>query len=245
MRYSYSARPIFLPVNKGRFYSKGVNLIELLIAMAIGAIILLGITSIYASSKKASSVQTGLSRVQENGRFVMEFLTRDIRMAGFPQGAGPLAFNDVTTTEGAAGASDQITLQYNQPTPLTADCNGNLIDPIVNQYDIQLNANNVPGLFCNNVELIEGIDSLQILYGMDTDNIPDGVANTYITADDIANRWARIVSVRIAVLANSIQETSNMKTRKFYTVPGTNINGFNDNKNRRVFTATIMLRNNI
>ncbi|MFV2060337.1 MAG: PilW family protein [Gammaproteobacteria bacterium] len=241
MRYVYSARPILF----NYFRCKGVNLIELTIAMAIGAIILLGITSVYSSSKKANTVQNGLSRVQESGRFVLEFLTRDIRMAGYPQGAGPLAFNNATTNEGAAANSDQITLQYNQPTPLTADCNGNLVDPIINKYDIQLNANNVPGLFCNDIELIEGIDNLQILYGMDSDNIPDGIANTYVNADDVATQWARIVSVRIAVLANSVRETSNMRTRSAYTLLGTNVNGFNDNRNRRVFNATIMLRNNI
>jgi type IV pilus assembly protein PilW len=240
MRYSCSVQPLF----KARFYIRGVNLIELVIAMAIGVIILLGITSVYSSSKKANNVQIGLSRVQENGRFVLEFLTRDIRMAGYPQGAGPIAFNNLTTTEGLPGTSDQITLQYNQPTALTADCNGNLVDPIINKYDIQLNTNNIPGLFCNDIELIEGIDSLQILYGMDSDNTPDGIANSYITADDIADRWARIVSVRISVLANSIKESSNAKTRASYTLLGTDINGFNDNKTRRVFNATIMLRNN-
>lgn len=236
MRYHYS-RPTIISY-------KGVSLIELTIAMAIGTVILLGITSVYSSSKKANIVQNGLSRVQENGRFVIEFLTRDIRMAGYPQGSGPLAFNAITTTEGNVGNSDQITLQYNQPTALSTDCNGNLIDPIINKYDIQLNAKNIPGLFCNDIELIEGIDSLQILYGLDSDNIPDGVANTYITANAVAKRWARIVSVRLSVLANSITDSSNVKTKKSYTVLGSPIAGFNDNKTRRIFNATIMLRNN-
>jgi len=224
---------------------RGVSLIELIIAMAIGTIIILGITTVFSNSKKSSTVQNGLSRVQENGRYVIEFLTRDIRMAGFPQGAGPLAFNQVTTTEGIANAPDQITLQYNPPTAATADCTGVLVDPIVNKYDIQLNANGNPGLFCNNVELIEGIDSIQILYGMDTNNIPDGVANSYIPANNIANRWARIVSVRLAILANSITQSSNVKTRNSYSLLGSNVAGFNDNKTRRVFNTTIMLRNNI
>jgi len=231
--------------NTHNFKINGVSLIELIIALAIGAIILLGVTSVFSSSKKSATVQTGLSRVQENGRFVIDFLTRDLRMAGYPQGAGPLAFNQVTTTEGLAGAPDQITLQYDQPTALTPDCTGVLVDPIVNNYNIQLNAAGQPGLFCNNVELIEGVDSIQILYGMDTDNIPDGVANSYIPADQLANRWARIVSVRLAVLANSITESSNVKTRNSYTLLGSNIAGFNDNKTRRVFNTTIMLRNNI
>ncbi len=230
---------------QANFYTRGVNLIELSIAMAIGAIILLGITSIYASSKKSSTVQNGLSRVQENGRFALNFLSRDLRMAGYPQGSGPLAFNDITTTEGATGLSDQITLQYNQPSITTVDCVGVVTNPIINKYDIQVNAKGVPSLFCNNIELIEGIDSLQILYGLDTDSTPDAVANIYITADNIANRWARIVSVRLAVLANSVTESSNVKTKNSYSVLGSNITGFNDYKTRRIFNGTVMLRNNI
>ncbi len=226
-------------------YTRGVNLIELAIAMAIGAIILLGITSIYASSKKSSTVQNGLSRVQENGRFALNFLSRDLRMAGYPQGSGPLAFNDSTTTEGAIGLADQITLQYNQPIVTTVDCTGIVTNPIINKYDIQINAKGISSLYCNNIELIEGIDSLQILYGLDTDNTPDAVANIYITADNVANRWARIVSVRLAVLANSVTESSNVKTKNSYSVLGSNISGFNDYKTRRIFNSTIMLRNNI
>jgi len=236
VRYTDSARPISA--------CKGVNLIELTIAMAIGAIILLGMTSVYSSSKKASTVQNGLSRVQENGRFVMEFLTRDIRMAGYPSIFGPQAFNIATTVEGPAGTSDRITLQYNKPTPAATDCNGNDVEPIINKYDIQVNASNIPGLFCNDIELIEGIDSLQILYGLDTDSTPDNVANTYITANNVAGRWDRIISVRISVLANSITQSSNVITRDTYTLLGSDITGFNDNRARRVFNATIMLRNN-
>ncbi len=231
-------------VKKYNFNCKGVNLIELTIAMAIGSIILLGVTSVYTSGKKAANVQNGLSRVQESGRFVMEFLSRDIRMAGYPQGSGPLAFNSVTTTEGAVGTPDQITLQYNKQLPTSTDCNGNVVDPIVNKYNIKLNASSIPSLYCNDIELIEGVDSLQVLYGLDTDNIPDGIANSYITAEDITGRWARVVSVRLAVLTNSVTESANAKTKASYNVLGSTINGFNDNKVRRVFNTTIMLRNN-
>jgi type IV pilus assembly protein PilW len=41
------------------------------------------VAQIYLSSKQAYRVQEALARVQENGRIAMEFLTKDIRMAGF------------------------------------------------------------------------------------------------------------------------------------------------------------------
>lgn len=61
---------------------KGVSLIELMIAMAIGVVLLLGLVQVFAASRTAYQLSEGLARVQENGRFAVDFLQRDIRMAG-------------------------------------------------------------------------------------------------------------------------------------------------------------------
>ena len=58
-------------------------LIEIMIALLIGAFLLGGVLQIFVSSKQTYRMQEGLSRLQENGRFAMDFLARDIRMAGF------------------------------------------------------------------------------------------------------------------------------------------------------------------
>ena len=65
------------------FYrARGLTLIELMIAMLIGTILILGIVQVFASSRAAYQLSEGLARVQENGRFAMDYLQRDIRMAG-------------------------------------------------------------------------------------------------------------------------------------------------------------------
>lgn len=61
---------------------KGVSLIELMIALAIGTLLLLGLVQVFAASRSAYQLSEGLSRVQENGRFAIDYLQRDIRMAG-------------------------------------------------------------------------------------------------------------------------------------------------------------------
>jgi len=61
----------------------GMTLVEIMIAMLIGAFLIGGILQIFISSKQTYRMQEGLSRLQENGRFAMEFLTRDIRMADY------------------------------------------------------------------------------------------------------------------------------------------------------------------
>ncbi|MET4572302.1 type IV pilus assembly protein PilW [Stenotrophomonas rhizophila] len=60
----------------------GLSLVELMISLVIGLILMLGITQIFIASHSASRLSEGVARAQENGRFALEFLERDIRMAG-------------------------------------------------------------------------------------------------------------------------------------------------------------------
>lgn len=60
----------------------GVSLIELMIAIAIGSILLLGLVQVFSASRAAYATAEGMARVQENGRFAVDYLLRDIRMAG-------------------------------------------------------------------------------------------------------------------------------------------------------------------
>ncbi|WP_449280135.1 PilW family protein [Luteimonas changyuni] len=60
----------------------GVTLIELMIALGIGALLLLGLVEVFSASRTAYQLSSGLARSQENGRFAIDFLQRDMRMAG-------------------------------------------------------------------------------------------------------------------------------------------------------------------
>lgn len=65
-----------------RAYQAGVSLIELMVALAIGVVLLLGLVEIFGASRAAFATAEGLSRVQESGRFAVDHLRRDLRMAG-------------------------------------------------------------------------------------------------------------------------------------------------------------------
>ncbi len=60
----------------------GLSLIELMIALTIGLIIMLGVVQVFAASRTAYQLSEGLARVQENSRFAMDSLQRELRMAG-------------------------------------------------------------------------------------------------------------------------------------------------------------------
>lgn len=60
----------------------GLSLIELMVALLISTILTLGLVEVFAASRAAYQMSEGLARVQENGRFAMDYLQRDLRMVG-------------------------------------------------------------------------------------------------------------------------------------------------------------------
>jgi prepilin-type N-terminal cleavage/methylation domain-containing protein len=61
----------------------GFTLIEVMIALAITAIVMTAMISVFTQNSKVFSMQTELSKSQNNARASLEALSRDIRMAGF------------------------------------------------------------------------------------------------------------------------------------------------------------------
>lgn len=98
-------------------------------------------------------------------------------------------------------------------------------------------------------ELLEGIESIQILYGWDNDS--DSIADRYTTADAItaANAWNNITSIRIGLLVATPEEVHYQNDTNIYNVAGTLIGTAGpvthapDKRLRYVFSSTIKLRN--
>jgi type IV pilus assembly protein PilW len=92
-------------------------------------------------------------------------------------------------------------------------------------------------------ELIEGIESMQILYGVDTDG--DRLLNSYVKASAVgAANWSRVISVTIALLIRSIEPNSITKDARTYPVLDASVGPFNDRYQRTLYTTTVTLRNN-
>lgn len=88
--------------------------------------------------------------------------------------------------------------------------------------------------------IAEGIEDLQLEFGIDTDG--DGVANQYDPDPAIAS-MSDAVSVRIFLLGRSIEDDTNYLNEKTYTMSNAPAFAPLDNFYRRVFTTTILLRN--
>ncbi|HSX88802.1 MAG TPA: PilW family protein [Pseudomonas sp.] len=91
---------------------QGFSLVELMIAMVLGLLLMAGVLQTFLSSKQTYSTNNALARVQESGRFAMEFLTNDIRNAGY-KGECISALNNLLNENGSGYSADLYDL--NQP----------------------------------------------------------------------------------------------------------------------------------
>ncbi len=80
----------------------GLTLVELMVAITIGLIILAAVVRLFATSRATYTLEEGLARVQESGRFAMEFLSQDIRMAGYAGCSANLTGTQVTNLVASA-----------------------------------------------------------------------------------------------------------------------------------------------
>lgn len=118
------------------------------------------------------------------------------------------------------------------------------------QYDIQNNAAGVPALFRQEfnqapAEVVEGIEDMQILFGIDT-NGPDANGNLYATqyVPAAANvDFTTVVAVRVQLLVRS-SATNVTDEAQNYTFNGVPVTA-PDRRLRQVFTSTIAIRNRV
>jgi type IV pilus assembly protein PilW len=100
-------------------------------------------------------------------------------------------------------------------------------------------------------ELIQGVEAMQLMYGVDTTSSPNMLASQYMTADAVTAGpyWGNVVSVNLSILVRSIDEYGVEKDKKVYHLlggaaqAGADIGPFNDRRSRSVYTTTITLRN--
>jgi type IV pilus assembly protein PilW len=98
-------------------------------------------------------------------------------------------------------------------------------------------------------ELVEGIESMQVLYGEDlSPNDPDIQPTRYVTADNVTN-WDNVISVKVSLLARTPQELNRPQKTNTYRLMGVDdatsldVTTLNDRRIRKVFTTTLFLRN--
>jgi type IV pilus assembly protein PilW len=62
---------------------RGLSLIEMMVAMTIGAVLIFGAAQVYVNSKSAYGVNESVARLQETARYAMSVIEPDVRMSNY------------------------------------------------------------------------------------------------------------------------------------------------------------------
>ncbi len=111
-------------------------------------------------------------------------------------------------------------------------------------YSIQAGASGEPALWRSengtDIELVDGIEQMQILYGLDTDG--DDFPNQYVTIDNVPDTYD-VMSIRLMLLVRSDSDFL-AEASQTYTYNGATVTPA-DRRLRQVFQTTIALRNRV
>ncbi|WP_444940075.1 PilW family protein [Microbulbifer sp. ZKSA004] len=65
------------------YKQQGISLVELMVSITVGLVLMAGVVQLFLSSKVTFTTQQAIARVQETGRLAIDFISEDIRMAGY------------------------------------------------------------------------------------------------------------------------------------------------------------------
>ncbi len=97
-----------------RPYQRGVSLIELMVALIIGAVLIYGAGKVYLNSRQTYDVNESAARLQETARYALSIIEADVRMSnywGLLKGASVIA-DQAATTAASAGGPDTCGVNY-------------------------------------------------------------------------------------------------------------------------------------
>lgn len=157
--------------------SNGFTLIELLVSIGLGVLLSGGIVNIYLQNRQNYIQDEELARLQENARYAINMLKRDLTMAGFFAG-----LNDFTVTPASLTTDCVAGVDWATDTTFGVD----MIDD-ANTGGVLNTTNAVTWDCIDSSTLIDTSDVVSIKRTADNWTLKDGDLNTGITADD--DQW--------------------------------------------------------
>ena len=251
---------------------KGFSILEVLIAITISLILMLGILQLFISNKNTYRMEDSYATLQDNNRFLHHYLSSIIRNTAYrsPQQnslfqpieslfTGANLFIQATNNNGTNG-SDTLTIRYQGSGNGTGTPDGSIRDCLNRPIDSFVTATNTFSISANN-ELIcqaqnanaapatstqvilQDIENMQILLGEDLDG--DKSPDRFVNPGHPVLNFNNVVSVRVSLLLRSPDPTSPTPDNDSYNLLGTLHNAGGDNFIRQVLTFTITLRNRV
>lgn len=199
--------------------TNGMTLIELVITMALSALLILGLVKIASAASFSTQLQRNQAQLQENARLAIRTLSRVIRQTGF----NPRPWSTSFPPQGLSGASqdhvssagDRLVIRswsdlncFSNRNPET-DSSGS---PLYYIKESAFDLNSTKGLTrqcrygpsqaelvtqVRRQGLIQGVESFQLQFGDDSDQ--DGAVDTWVKA----GHWSdpdNVMAIRVGLL---------------------------------------------
>lgn len=250
----------------------GLTLVELMIALGLGLLLVAGVGAVYLGSNQTYRTAQASARIQESGRYALDVIGRSLRQAGFkivpsnPAAALPtFSGTPVKGVNGTCPSGDIVTVQYDgvvgeqdcQAEDITA---GQIVQHTFFIRDAALRCDAVrnttaptPPTACPAADageqLLENVEDLQVLYGIDTTSDASADRYTATPAD-----WTQVVTARVCVLVRSDSDGIAPANSSYFNCDGALGTAANDaarfstgadTRLRRPFVATFTLRNRV
>jgi type IV pilus assembly protein PilW len=248
-------------------------MLELMVALSLGLLLMVGIGTIFVGSNQTNRVQGDNARIQEVGRYALEIIGRSLRQAGASaqMSTNPAAVTvtcvapactAITGTDDSLNgtASDTLTVQMyahadevNGGVWGTRDCTGGFANAgTLVTHAFALNGTDLrcTGSVGGVQPLLSNIEDLQVIYGID--NNGDQSAEQYTVTP--AN-WNRVVTARVCVLVRSESQGISVGRQTYLNCAGalgtatgaaaSTQAAVGDSRLHRAFVATFSLRNRI
>lgn len=250
---------------------RGFSILEVMIAITISLILLAGVLQIFLNAKGSHNLEIGFNQLQDNGRFMDEYLMRNVRLAGYRtppvSSSNFTALNSIftggtayvsATNGGGPNGSDTLTIRFQgsgngagTPDGTIIDCLGSAADAntmvtntfsITNNNELQCQAINANAATPNDTQvLISGVENFKVLLGEDLDG--DNTADRYVPGNYAFLNLDRVVSVRVSLLMRTEQPVNPFVQNTSFYLAGSSYTPPADRYLRKQFTFTILLRN--
>jgi type IV pilus assembly protein PilW len=149
-----------MPVKqRGRYRQRGLSLVEIMIALSLGAIVSFGVVNLFLQSKISFYQDEQTAQLQENGRWALRYVVRELSMGGFL--GGVIDGDAVTTTIAIA---DDCAVGWSSNTGASMEHLDNVTDTdVTDAYDC-----------IDSGEVLPGTDLLVMRRTKDSPHVNDG-----------------------------------------------------------------------
>lgn len=235
---------------------RGLSLIELMIALLLSTLLIIGVTQIYIDNKRSYIFQQNKTGNQEGSRFALMLIEKELYRTGhrrLAQDSYAIAFPNQAAANGCPAftlgelakpstSGSGICLRYQRSYDNDKDCLGNGISsntPVITRIERNASGELICAAQGSSGTLLENLNNLIFEYGINTDG--SRVANKYLTTPATG---ASIVSVRYSTLMASTSDGQALgKDTYYFPLHSNTLSTPTDDKLYKSAQGTTTLRN--